>query len=103
MLPQFDPDLVGWLNEKFREIGIEVRTGNTVTAIERSGHAHRVHAQTPNGDSVVEADLVVHARDGEKLAISPIVQISENTEFSAHVLLAIEALLTMSAEGHGRE
>jgi len=61
MLPQFDPDLVGWLNEKFREIGIEVRTGNTVTAIERSGYAHRVHAQTPNEDSVVEADLVVHA------------------------------------------
>jgi glutathione reductase (NADPH) len=61
MLPQFDPDLVGWLNEKFREIGIEVRTGNTVTTIEQSGYAHRVHAQTPNEDSVVEADLVVHA------------------------------------------
>src|SRR5712671_5200750 len=61
MLVHFDPDLVDWLNEKFREIGIEVRTGNTVTAIERSGHVHRVHAQTPNEDSVVEADLVVHA------------------------------------------
>jgi glutathione reductase (NADPH) len=37
MLPQFDPDLVGWLIEKFREIGIDVRAGHTVTAIERFG------------------------------------------------------------------
>jgi glutathione reductase (NADPH) len=36
MLPQFDPDLVGWLTEKFRELGVEVRTGTSVEAIERS-------------------------------------------------------------------
>ena len=61
MLPRFDPDLVGWLMEKFKEIGIDVRTRNTVTAIERSGNTYRVHAQTPAGPAVIEGDLVVHA------------------------------------------
>jgi glutathione reductase (NADPH) len=61
MLPQFDPDLVGWLMEKFREIRVDVRTQNTVTAIEQSGTTYRVHAQTPEGETPVEGDLVVHA------------------------------------------
>jgi glutathione reductase (NADPH) len=61
ILPQFDPDLVGWLMEKFREIGINVRTGNTVTAIERAGSEYRVHMQTPEGEGVIAADVAVHA------------------------------------------
>jgi glutathione reductase (NADPH) len=61
MLPRFEPELVAWLMEKFREIGVEVRTGNAVTAVERSGNAYRVHAQTPDGEAVVAGDLVVHA------------------------------------------
>jgi glutathione reductase (NADPH) len=61
MLPHFDPDVVGWLIEKFKEIGIDVRTGNAVTAIERSGNTYRVHTQTPAGPAIVEGDLVVHA------------------------------------------
>jgi len=61
MLPKFDADLVGWLMEKFREIGIDVRTQNTATAIERSGQEYRVHTQTSQGEAVVVADLVVHA------------------------------------------
>jgi glutathione reductase (NADPH) len=61
MLPRFEPELVAWLMEKFREIGVEVRTGNAVTAVERSGNAYRVHTQTPDGEAVVEGDLVVHA------------------------------------------
>jgi glutathione reductase (NADPH) len=61
MLPQFDPDLVGWLMEKFREIGIDVRTGNTVTALEHTGSEYRVHMQTPEGEGVIAADVVVHA------------------------------------------
>ncbi len=61
MLPQFDPDLVGWLMESFREIGIDVRTRNTVKAVERHGNEYRVHAQTSEGEMVVQADLVVHA------------------------------------------
>ena len=61
MLPNFDPGLVGWLMEKFREIGIDTRTQNAVIAIERSGREYHVHTQTPEGERVVTADLVVHA------------------------------------------
>ena len=61
MLPNFDPELIGWLMEKFQEIGVDVRTRNAVNEIERSGNAYRVRAQTPEGEAVVEADLVVHA------------------------------------------
>ena len=61
MLPAFDPDLVSWLMEKFRQIGVDVRTGHTVESIERSNDGYRVHAQTKAGVMSVEADLVVHA------------------------------------------
>ena len=61
MLPNFDAELVGWLMEKFSEIGVDVRTRNTVTAVERFGREFRVHTQTPQGEGVVAADLVVHA------------------------------------------
>ena len=61
MLSNFDPDLVGWLMEKFRDIGVEVRTQSAVTAIDCSGSEYRVRAQTPEGEATVLADLVVHA------------------------------------------
>jgi glutathione reductase (NADPH) len=61
MLTGFDADLVGWLMEKFREIGVDVRTDNAVTAVERAGEEFRVHTQTPQGTTAVSADLVVHA------------------------------------------
>jgi glutathione reductase (NADPH) len=61
MLPKFDADLVGLLMKKFQEIGIDVRTDNTVTAIEREEQELRVHARTSRGTVVVAADLVVHA------------------------------------------
>ena len=58
MLMQFDPDLVGWLMEKFSEIGVEVRTGTAVEAVERAGSGLRVRASQ---EVTVETDLVVHA------------------------------------------
>ena len=62
MLTQFDPDLVGWLMESFREIGVEVRTGAAVDAVERSGSGFLVRARGKDGPPLeVEADLVVHA------------------------------------------
>lgn len=61
MLEQFDPDLVGWLMETFRDLGIDVHTQSTVTAIERAGSGYRVRAQMPDGEAVLPADLVVHA------------------------------------------
>ncbi len=61
MLPNFDPQLVDWLMDKFREINIDVRTWNDVKAVERSGHEYRVRVKTPQGEAVVTTDLVVHA------------------------------------------
>ena len=61
MLPQFDPDLVGWLMEKFQATGIDVRTGTTVEGIEKTATGYRVKASS-NGQAVtIDADVVVHA------------------------------------------
>lgn len=61
MLTQFEPELVGWLMEKFAEIGVDVRTGATVEAVERTGRGFTVRARAGSHDIVVDADLVVHA------------------------------------------
>ncbi|MEK8088367.1 NAD(P)/FAD-dependent oxidoreductase [Thermithiobacillus plumbiphilus] len=61
ILKQFDPELVGWLMEKFLEIGVDVRTGTTVDAIEKTGTGFLVHTSAENGARTFEADLVVHA------------------------------------------
>ncbi|HEX2653538.1 MAG TPA: NAD(P)/FAD-dependent oxidoreductase, partial [Xanthobacteraceae bacterium] len=61
ILPNFDPDLVSWLMEKFDELGIDVRTDHSVEAIERSGNAYRVHTTGENGNSAIDTDLVIHA------------------------------------------
>lgn len=69
MLKHFDPDLVGWLMDKFRELGIDVRTEAEVTSIERTGEGYRVTAKGPGGEMSVDADLVVHAA-GRKPALA---------------------------------
>jgi len=61
MLTRFDPELVGWLMEKFSEIGVEVQTGTAVEAIERTGSGFRVRARAKSQEIAIEADLVVHA------------------------------------------
>ena len=61
MLPAFDPDLVSWLMEKFRGIGVDVQTGKAVASIEKSQNGYVVRSQTKLGETSVEADLVVHA------------------------------------------
>ena len=60
MLTPFDPDLVGWLMEKFRAIGIDVRLQTRVTAIEWAD-ALSVRTTSNGKDELFEADLVVHA------------------------------------------
>ncbi len=61
MLPQFEPELVGWLMESFDALGIEVRTNTVVTGIEARGDGFVVHGQS-NGKAVaVAVDQVVHA------------------------------------------
>ncbi|MGH8769812.1 MAG: dihydrolipoyl dehydrogenase family protein [Burkholderiales bacterium] len=61
MLVRFDPDLVGWLMEKFREIGIDVRTRTKVVAIAKTENGFSVRASSNGNTSTFEADLVVHA------------------------------------------
>ncbi|PKN29799.1 MAG: NAD(P)/FAD-dependent oxidoreductase [Deltaproteobacteria bacterium HGW-Deltaproteobacteria-21] len=61
MLKQFDPDLVEWLMERFKELEIDVRTRTTVEAIERIDTGFRVRASDRAGSTHVEADLVIHA------------------------------------------
>lgn len=61
LLMPFDPDLVGWLTDKFHEIGIDVRLNTRVTAIERGDGLFSVRASSNGVDETFTADLVVHA------------------------------------------
>lgn len=65
MLPAFDPDLVGWLMEKYVELGIDVRTRSTVQKVERRGNSFVVHALTGGEPQRIAGDLVVHAAGRE--------------------------------------
>ncbi len=62
MLTPFDPDLVGWLMQKFEEVGIDVRLNTRATAVEKkSGGGLSVRASSNGKDVQFDADLVVHA------------------------------------------
>ena len=61
LLPQFDPDLVGWLMDAFHGIGVNVQLQTTVEAIEKTAGGFLVRAQTNGKASTFEADLVIHA------------------------------------------
>lgn len=61
LLPGFDPDLVGMLMARFRDLNIDVRLGAVVKAVEQRGDGCVVHAATDAGPVAIEADLAVHA------------------------------------------
>lgn len=61
MLTGFDSDLVGWLMDKFHDVGIDVRLQTSVTSIEKSGDGLSVHTTSNGKNEVFTADLVVHA------------------------------------------
>lgn len=61
MLKHFDPNLVDWLMEKFKSLGIDVRTRTMVEAIENTGNGYRVHASSEDKKLSVDTDCVVHA------------------------------------------
>lgn len=61
MLTHFDPDVVGWLMEKFQAIGIDVRTGTEVEKIDKAGDEYRVTAKASGQSVTIGADLVLHA------------------------------------------
>lgn len=60
-LERFDPDLVAQLVQATRDLGVEVRVGTTVTAIEKRGDELIVHARDAQETTEFAADLVVHA------------------------------------------
>ncbi|MDZ4263367.1 MAG: NAD(P)/FAD-dependent oxidoreductase [Pseudomonadota bacterium] len=61
LLTAFDPELVGWLMEKFHAVGIDVRLQTEVTSIEKSGDGLSVYTSSNGKDELFMADLVVHA------------------------------------------
>lgn len=61
MLPQFEPELVGWLMDAFTAAAIDVRTETTVTGIEKREGGFLVHAAANGGNVAFDADAVVHA------------------------------------------
>ena len=61
LLSQFEPELVEWLMERFRSIGVDVRLGTSVECVEKTSEGFRVTAQSASEQISFDADLVVHA------------------------------------------
>lgn len=61
MLGHFEPELVGWLMDKFAAIGINVRTRTVVEGIDKIESGYRVKASSAGKTFSIDADLVVHA------------------------------------------
>lgn len=61
MLKEFDPDLVGWLMASFDALDIDVQTKTSVERIEKTPTGYQVFSSMDGKQSMVEADLVVHA------------------------------------------
>lgn len=61
LLTHFDPDLVGWLMEAFRAIGVDVRTHTAVESIEKIESGYRVRAGSGGRSNTFDADCVIHA------------------------------------------
>ena len=61
LLENFEPELVAWSMESFRTLGVDVRLGASVEAIEKFDGGFRVVASIDGARVVVEADAVIHA------------------------------------------
>jgi glutathione reductase (NADPH) len=61
MLKPFDADLVGWLMEKSRDIGIDAHLKTRVERIEKNSAGFTVRASADGRPQSFDADLVVHA------------------------------------------
>jgi glutathione reductase (NADPH) len=61
LLEGFDPDLVTILSRRTQELGISLRVGTTVEAIEESGPKFVVHARQEGKKTSFTCDLAVHA------------------------------------------
>ena len=71
MLTRFEPELVDWLMESFRDLGVDVRTGTSVESIEKQGGGFKVNASAGGKPLSIAADLVVHAA-GRKPDFGPL-------------------------------
>jgi glutathione reductase (NADPH) len=61
LLTNFEPELVAWSMESFRALGVDVRLGASVDAIEKFDGGYRVVASIEGARVVVEVDAVIHA------------------------------------------
>ena len=61
MLKPFDADVVAWLTEKSRDIGIDVRLKTRVERVEKTSGEFAIHAAADGKAESFRADLVVHA------------------------------------------
>ena len=71
MLTGFDPDLVDLLVDKFRSVGIDVRTRTKVEAVEKTQEGFSIRASSAGQRTQFEAELVVHAA-GRKPDLQPL-------------------------------
>lgn len=60
-LRPFDPDLVSWLVDRSRQIGIDLHAGTSVEAVEKDAVGYKVRTSTGERQEIFEADLVVYA------------------------------------------
>lgn len=94
-LAGFDPDVVSWLVERTRAMGIDVRVGTRVQRVDRHGDSFAVHAAADEREETFQADLVVHAAgrvpdlDGLDLAAA-------NVAHDAHGILVNDYMQSVS-------
>jgi glutathione reductase (NADPH) len=95
LLPGFDPDLVGLLTAKSRQIGIDIRIGTRVEAIEKTSAGFTIRAASGEKRESFEADLVVHAA-GRVPDLAPLELAAAGVEREEHRLRLSEFLQSTS-------
>jgi len=68
ILKKFDAEVVDWLMESFKTLGIDVRTRTRVEAIQKTRTGYAVNASEDGKSISVDADLVIHTA-GRKPAL----------------------------------
>jgi glutathione reductase (NADPH) len=68
ILKKFDAEVVDWLMESFKTLGIDVRTRARVEAIQKTRTGYAVRASADGKSISVDTDLVIHAA-GRKPAL----------------------------------
>jgi glutathione reductase (NADPH) len=94
-LEEFDPDLVGRLLKRTRDVGIGVHTETSVIAVGENAGRYSVSATTPSESQSFEADLVVHAA-GRAPEIADLNLSAAGVEFDARGVKVNEYLQSIS-------